>query len=52
MTTHQMKLAKAPFDKIAHGQKIIESRLFDEKRQLINIGDDIEFTQNDDQTRQ
>lgn len=48
---HQMKLAKAPFDKITSGQKIIESRLFDEKRQLINIGDEIEFAQNDDPTQ-
>lgn len=43
-----MKLAKEPFEKIANGQKIIESRLFDEKRQLISIGDEIEFSQNDD----
>ena len=51
MTTHFMKLAKEPFDKIASGQKIIESRLFDEKRQLISIGDEIEFSQNDDSTK-
>jgi ASC-1-like (ASCH) protein len=48
MIVHQMKLAKEPFDKIASGEKIIESRLFDEKRQLINVGDEIEFSQNDD----
>lgn len=47
MNVHQMKLAKEPFEKIANGKKIIESRLFDEKRQLINIGDEIEFSQND-----
>jgi len=47
MTIHQMKLAKEPFEKIANGQKVIESRLFDEKRQLINIGDEIEFSRND-----
>ena len=46
-----MKLAKEPFEKIVNGQKIIESRLFDEKRRLINIGDEIEFSQNDDPTR-
>lgn len=51
MTIHQMKLAKEPFDKIANGQKTIESRLFDEKRRLINIGDEIEFVQNDDSTK-
>lgn len=39
-----MKLAKEPFEKITSGQKIIESRLFDEKRRLIDIGDEIEFS--------
>ena len=48
MITHQMKLAAEPFEKIAHGHKVIESRLFDEKRQKINIGDHIEFSSNDD----
>lgn len=48
MTLHFMKLAKEPFEKIANGQKIIESRLFDEKRHVIDIGDEIEFSQNDD----
>lgn len=43
-----MRLAREPFEKIASGQKVIESRLFDEKRQVINIGDEIEFSQNDD----
>lgn len=42
-----MKLAKEPFEKIASGQKVIESRLFDEKRRMIDIGDEIEFSQND-----
>lgn len=46
--THQMKLTKIPFEKITNGQKIIESRLFDEKRQQINVGDSIEFLQNED----
>lgn len=44
---HQMKLAKVPFEKIKNGQKIIESRLFDEKRSRININDQIEFVQNE-----
>ncbi len=48
MNVHQMKLAKEPFEKIANGEKIIESRLFDEKRQLIDVGDEVEFSQNDD----
>lgn len=51
MTTHIMKLAKIPFEKIASGQKIIESRLFDEKRKAINVGDLIELVCVDDPTR-
>lgn len=47
MNTHQMNLTKNPFDKIKSGIKIIESRLFDEKRQKINIGDNIEFSCNE-----
>lgn len=48
MKIHQMKLTSAPFTKIKSGNKIIESRLYDEKRQLINIGDEIEFINTDD----
>lgn len=43
MTTHTMNLQKEPFDKIKNGTKIIESRLYDEKRQLIKVGDAITF---------
>ena len=43
-----MKLAIVPFEKIVNGEKIIESRLYDEKRQQINPGDQIEFTCNDE----
>ncbi|MCR4285528.1 MAG: ASCH domain-containing protein [Candidatus Kaiserbacteria bacterium] len=42
-----MKLATKPYNKIASGGKVIESRLFDEKRQQISIGDTIEFSEND-----
>lgn len=51
MTTHQMKLATGPFEKIANGNKIIESRLYDDKRRQINLGDTIEFTCNEEPTR-
>ena len=51
MITHQMKLATGPFEKIASGKKIIESKLYDEKRQLINLSDQIEFTCKDDPIR-
>ena len=39
-----MKLNPAPFERIKSGQKTIELRLYDEKRQLVNIGDEIVFT--------
>lgn len=48
MNIHKMKLTTEPFNKIVFGKKVIESRLFDEKRRLINIGDEIEFSQNND----
>jgi ASC-1-like (ASCH) protein len=51
MAIHKMKLAAAPFEKIASGSKVIESRLHDEKRQQINLGDQIEFVCNDDRSR-
>ncbi len=41
---HSMKLNNEPFTKIKNGTKIIELRLYDEKRKLLNIGDLIEFT--------
>ena len=43
-TTHTMKLHAAPFEKIKSGEKTIELRLFDEKRQKIQVGDFIVFT--------
>jgi len=47
MTTHQLKLATEPFDAIISGNKTIESRLYDTKRQKIQIGDRIIFTNRD-----
>ena len=41
---HKMKLNPSPFERIKNGTKIIEFRLFDEKRQQIKIGDQIEFS--------
>ena len=41
---HNMKLAHKPFQMIASGQKTIELRLYDEKRQLISVGDELCFT--------
>ena len=39
-----MNLNFAPFEMIKSGEKTIELRLWDEKRQKINIGDGILFT--------
>ena len=44
MITHKLKLAPEPFNAITSGNKTIESRLYDEKRQKIQLGDEIVFT--------
>ena len=44
MNEKTMKLTPAPFEMIKNGQKTIELRLFDEKRQKIKPGDTIVFT--------
>ena len=41
---HTMKLKQEPFEKIRNGSKTIELRLYDEKRQQVQIGDFIEFS--------
>ena len=41
---HEMRLHDEPFKLIKAGTKTIELRLYDEKRQEINVGDMIEFT--------
>lgn len=40
---HEMLLAAAPFERIASGQKTIELRLWDEKRQKIKVGHTLVF---------
>ncbi len=40
---HTMNLQPAPMQMIRSGEKTIELRLYDEKRQRISIGDTIEF---------
>lgn len=45
-TAHTMNLHSSPFEKIKSGEKTIELRLFDEKRQKIKTGDKIVFTNN------
>jgi ASC-1-like (ASCH) protein len=48
---HHMKLLKVYFDKIASGEKTVEMRLMDEKRQMISIGDRVVFSCEDDPAR-
>jgi|SRR3989344_5856046 len=40
---HTMKLTSDPFERIAKGKKVIEVRLFDDKRKKIKVGDHITF---------
>ncbi|MBE6780796.1 MAG: RNA-binding protein [Ruminococcaceae bacterium] len=42
--THYMNLKRLPFGMIKSGQKTIELRLWDEKRSLIKINDEIVFS--------
>lgn len=51
MTTHPMKLNDAPFAQIAGGAKTVECRLFDEKRQQVQLGDTITFTNTSDENK-
>lgn len=44
MTLHKMNLQDRYFAYIQHGTKRIELRLNDEKRRLIQLGDQIKFT--------
>lgn len=41
---YEMGLYNKPFQSIQSGKKVYEVRLYDEKRQLINKGDEIVFT--------
>lgn len=41
---HNMKLLRQPFEMILNGKKRVEIRLYDEKRKMLELGDEIEFT--------
>ena len=41
---HKMKLNESPFERIKNDTKTVEFRLYDPKRQMIKIGDKIEFS--------
>ena len=49
MKTHEINLQPKYFDFIKDGTKRIELRLFDEKRQQIELGDIIEFTKSENE---
>lgn len=50
--THQLKLRDNPYLCIKDGTKIIEIRLYDQKRRLINVWDIIEFSNQDTQSNE
>lgn len=45
---HKLNLATEPFNAIKSGNKTIESRLYDEKRQQIELGDKLIFINRED----
>jgi len=47
MKKHRMNVRSDIYQNIATGKKVIESRLYDEKRQVINVGDQIIFWHNE-----
>ena len=51
MAIHNLELATVPFEAILNGSKTIESRLYDQKRQTIHIGDTLIFTNREDTSR-
>lgn len=48
---HKMRLAAKPFALIEAGKKTVELRLYDEKRQKIEVGDEIVFALAEDEGR-
>lgn len=48
MSVHEMRLHPRPFDRVKNGEKVIEMRLNDEKRQQVKVGDRIEFLKRPD----
>ena len=51
MNAHHLHVATEPFNAIMDRKKTIESRLCDEKRQAIQIGDTVFFTNRDNATQ-
>lgn len=51
MKIHTMRLAKTPFELFMNGEKTIEVRLYDKKRQMVELGDTIMFRLVSDETK-
>jgi ASC-1-like (ASCH) protein len=51
MKKHHMKLAETPYRMIERGEKTCEARLYDEKRQQIDLGDMIVFSRVDNKSQ-
>ena len=51
MTVHHMKLHSRPFAEMTSGTKRSELRLNDEKRQLVSVGDEIVFTNRENESQ-
>lgn len=49
---HSMRLKAQPFQMIWDGYKTIELRLYDEKRQLLQLGDFIAFEEQTEESRE
>ncbi len=43
MKKHLMHLSEEPFNWIKDGRKVVEVRLYDEKRKMVNVGDLVVF---------
>lgn len=51
MKSHTLRLHSGPFRKILDGNKTIESRLNDEKRQEFRVGDELIFISREDDSK-
>lgn len=43
MVTHKLTVSRKDFDMIFKGEKSVDLRLYDDKRQIMNIGDRVQF---------
>lgn len=47
---HEMRLHPVPFEAIRSGRQLIETRVYDEKRRLVKVGDYVLFLKRPDET--